>query len=425
MKSLLLLLAILVLGTSFEFQSETRLPREQDAVLSKGYQKDDGYDVLFVAMLARHGARTPKEYFFNEEEWNGLPKKCMTPEGMRQHYVLGQLMRERYIPSLLSPVPMPEEAYMVSDFSQRTKLSAMSFVLGLYPAYTGQNIASVNEFSAVPPNSDPSITNIVTNMRLPNTSNLPAIGYDFGLIDIKSPIEADLLFNADDETVCKRVTHYLDDIKATDDYKNAKGYLDANVWQPLVDIVNSQTTSFKLKSNDMSFGTADDVYDSYISTQFAHLPNFDFPENILAGLKQTLNYNKYHYHFGNDHLRNASVTMIFEDIGDRMKKVIDQKSSAKKFAGYFGHDHNFYSYLIIFLGTDQALALKYPNAPFGANLVFELLKSKTDQQNYVRVRYNDDILKLQQCKSEPCAWQEFAQIIDDTIIDNLADWCNS
>lgn len=400
------------------------LENEPTTSNEKYYVKDDTYQVLFVAILARHGARTPASYFFNQADWNNLPLKCITPEGMRMHYVLGNLMRERYIPSLLPATPEPGLTYFVADYSQRTKFSVMSFMMGLYPAYTGQNINSNNEFTAVPPNPDPSIQNIAKNMRLSNTTKLPALGFNYGMIEIDSPIKATLLFNADDDTVCKQVKTYLSNIKATTDYKNTETYLNTTYWQPLVDIINSQAKSFQLKHSEISFGVVDDLYDSYVSTQFEQLPNFNIPSNILAGMVQTLTYDKYYYSFGDSHVRNASVSLIFSDIGKRMGDVVSGKSSAKKFAVYLGHDHNIYSYLIIFLGVDSASKLKYANPPFAANLAFELLKSKTNSQLYVRVMYNDLILKLQQCQSEPCTWTEFSKVVDDSVIDKLSDFCD-
>lgn len=187
-----------------------------DPFQSTGYIKDDAYDVEWVGLLTRHGARTPKTYYFDQQEWGKTPMGYLTPEGMRQHNVLGQLMRQRYNQSPLPSQPEATQVYVVSDYYQRCHLSAMAFILGLYPDNTGENIASKNEFTAVPPNPDPEVQEIVQDMRLSGSStSLPAILYNFGLVNIDSYENKNLMFSAEKHSVCKSVNYYFDQITST------------------------------------------------------------------------------------------------------------------------------------------------------------------------------------------------------------------
>ena len=101
--------------------------------------------ILFAFQINRHGARAPYLGVKNgldvyKEIW--LKNGELSDIGKRQLYLLGVKVRKRYIKkyNLLSENYNPQEIYIKSTDSNRTIESTYSFLQGLYPSGTGQNI---------------------------------------------------------------------------------------------------------------------------------------------------------------------------------------------------------------------------------------------------------------------------------------------
>jgi len=83
--------------------------------------------------MVRHGARAPlmQEYTTNFTVTTGM----LTPQGMRQRYLLGRYARERYTEKykLLDSDYNEGQIFIQSTDVNRTIQSAYSELLGLYP----------------------------------------------------------------------------------------------------------------------------------------------------------------------------------------------------------------------------------------------------------------------------------------------------
>jgi hypothetical protein len=97
-------------------------------------------ELLFVQVLWRHGDRAPMFNYptdpHNESTWPGGYGE-LTELGMRQQYTLGKLLRQKYItsdPPFLSARYTPKEIYIRSTDVNRTMISAMSNLAGMFPA---------------------------------------------------------------------------------------------------------------------------------------------------------------------------------------------------------------------------------------------------------------------------------------------------
>lgn len=81
----------------------------------------------------RHGARAP----FNDDNIDKFPvsEGMLTPQGMRQRYLLGRHTKERYTKTydLLSEEYDASEIYVQSTNVNRTMQSGYSELMGLYP----------------------------------------------------------------------------------------------------------------------------------------------------------------------------------------------------------------------------------------------------------------------------------------------------
>lgn len=89
--------------------------------------------LAFVFEVVRHGARTPISDVALDQFT--VSEGMLTPEGMRQRYLLGRYNRQKYIEEtgFLSEIYDPEEFFIQSTNVNRTMQSGYSELLGLYP----------------------------------------------------------------------------------------------------------------------------------------------------------------------------------------------------------------------------------------------------------------------------------------------------
>lgn len=113
--------------------------------------------MVFAFELVRHGARAP----FNDLVIDEFPvsEGNLTPQGMRERYLLGRHSRERYVDTynLLSAQYNEDEIYVQSTNVNRTMQSGYSELMGLYPPgttterLTEQMVEAVESGPASPP----------------------------------------------------------------------------------------------------------------------------------------------------------------------------------------------------------------------------------------------------------------------------------
>jgi len=100
-------------------------------------EKNESQETLkLVHLLFRHGDRTPCNFYptdpyKDESLWPVSPGQ-LTPTGKMMHFKLGQWLRERYS-GFLSEKYIPDEIKVRSTDIDRTLMSAMSNLAGLYP----------------------------------------------------------------------------------------------------------------------------------------------------------------------------------------------------------------------------------------------------------------------------------------------------
>ena len=98
-------------------------------------------ELLMVVEVFRHGARGPLYENLDYSNWSA--PGLLTAVGMRQHFLLGDALRTRYIKnqSFLSSSYNHTELYIRSTDVDRTIESAQAHLLGLYPFGTGPNLS--------------------------------------------------------------------------------------------------------------------------------------------------------------------------------------------------------------------------------------------------------------------------------------------
>lgn len=150
-----LLLLLLLSGAAVATSSAAREQRQ--------------HKLLFVAELCRHGDRTP----LGESPTDVLPVSRwpegvgqLTAVGQRAHYDLGQRLRQRYVVDLaFLPGSYSRDAlYVRSTDIDRTLMSAMSQLMGLYPADKNASTYDVREKFGHPPR-DASVAGLPNGVR--------------------------------------------------------------------------------------------------------------------------------------------------------------------------------------------------------------------------------------------------------------------
>lgn len=96
---------------------------------------ENGFTVKYVFSCIRHGARSPHNITKDgidqfDFKWN-IPSGELMTAGQRQHYALGLLFREKYDGFIDRQVKYGD-TYIVSTNFNRTIMSALSFIQGLY-----------------------------------------------------------------------------------------------------------------------------------------------------------------------------------------------------------------------------------------------------------------------------------------------------
>jgi len=94
-------------------------------------------ELLAVTVMFRHGDRTPIDSYPNDpykgqQYWPVGPGQ-LTPRGKRMHFHVGQYLRRRYGDKILREQYNATDIYVRSTDVDRTLMSAMSNLAGLYP----------------------------------------------------------------------------------------------------------------------------------------------------------------------------------------------------------------------------------------------------------------------------------------------------
>ena len=99
--------------------------------------------VIFVFEHFRHGARSPSDLFEDDldlmkEKWDGVQE--LTNVGLRQEYLLGHFIRNKY-PNLINYNKYnPKEIEVLSTMANRTIMSARAQINGIFNNTTSEKI---------------------------------------------------------------------------------------------------------------------------------------------------------------------------------------------------------------------------------------------------------------------------------------------
>ena len=106
---------------------------------------------ILSIVFSTSGARYPT---YEKFDWIKGRGHRLSAAGMRQHYLLGQIFRKRYIEdsNFLSPTYNSSEIKVMGTSSERTQASAQAQMMGLFTPGTGKTINDEDVQRAHPPN---------------------------------------------------------------------------------------------------------------------------------------------------------------------------------------------------------------------------------------------------------------------------------
>ena len=354
-------------------------------------QKEDSNEkLLFVLEHFRHGARGSYKSFdyklwkdiFNEE-WKGAGE--LTPLGMRQHYLLGKSVRNKY-KNFISNEFNPNEIYIISTDVNRTLISAYSHLLGIY------NITNVNKNGYINNKNYSDIINNKINDEEKNYKIFPIHIYN----------EKDLKFQLYRTEVCPGFEQFIKKIRESEGMKK--------IYKDVFDKTNTIFGKYLTKYIDQKlidnydykayFNALKPVCDSFIADNFdgriiedlskTGINMDEFNEHCLNISLITVYYNYY----GNPVEKSVEfgISPTFRDIFAFMDKRINLDkennpdkiiSSSPKFVIISSHDVSLAAFDLFF---KNRFNIDYKRADYANNQIFELWKR--DEKYYFKYLIN-------------------------------------
>lgn len=336
--------------------------------------------VLFVFEVFRHGARGPlylknnldvlNQYWDNEQE--------LTYSGMREHYLLGQTLRQRYIfnNSLINPNFNPNEIYLYVTDRNRTIQTAYSQLSGLFP-YRSEFLSESQKTMAVPPMNVTDLENIQNFLGgSPLQNNFQTL--PMHVFDNYHPFNLAYKCSKGISKITK------------DNQANMKGEIDQ--------VMNDFNTQFK-ESLKKSLNKTDDHFkkwsqlcdysDAFISDDFekrdmnylsVDLEKFNQSVKAINGLDWKI--------FDNTSIiAKVTVTPTVRQMISYMNTQI-KGSSGPKMVLFSAHDTNIALWLNFLKSALNLTDLHFNNIVFASNVILELNKNDDSDSYYVNVLYN-------------------------------------
>lgn len=382
-----------------------------------------------VIEVFRHGAREPLKATFDSSNWEEI-NGDLTNTGIRQHYLLGRELRYRYIESqsFLSESFNQSEIYIRSTNLNRTIMSALSHLHGLYPLGTGPSFPEdYNTDLANPP-----LEKINFFVKDLGFDTLP---YRFQTIPLHIVDEHDdtLLLTA---FVCKNNKLFRSQLQKSQQYKNFNREF-SNSFNKLASLLNvKRETNWTITSVTSNFigNIICDIFQNNPITK-----NFD--KKLLEEL-YFINEIEFLYTGAglNDQVKLLSSPFL-EELISIFKNKINDKDFQKKFYFFSAHDTTITPLMVALNFTnwncvwnkkkniqDQYLNCEEGFPPFASNLLFELhsIDSAGEEQEkkyFIKIIYNGKEMNLCEKLLKTCDWDEFNYRIQNYIIKNFENEC--
>lgn len=339
-----------------------------------------------VIEIFRHGAREPVYDYYNPDYFSS--KGELTSVGMRQHYVLGSTLRKEYIEKLhfLSEHYNASEIRVYSTNYNRTIMSAMSQLYGLYPLGTGSTIPFKIYDSNLwypPYNIERSDFDSLLNESLP---------YQFQPIPIHVFNENNILYQE-----CPNREKIAKERLESKEVKT----LNKEIQENMLELANS----YNLTKEDLNIESVKGIYDVYQNYLYA---GFDIPISVTSDLYTNMSFiydiTYQILYLGNERQKKIESSQFLKELitlFDNKLKGIEKM----KWIMYSAHDTTLLSILAGLNLTNYECLLEYRKEnkkpdlncfsypTYASNLFFELFQNDLTDEYYVKIKYNGNIIK--------------------------------
>lgn len=348
--------------------------------------------VFFVA-VTRHGARSPIDFmeWDHAENWpNGEGQ--LTAEGLRQEYLIGQYLNDRYITKnqLLSPKYDESEIIFYSSNAPRTIQSASATAYGLYP--TNRNTESKKKF--LPP------LNITTSLHKNNIYS----------IDISEFIQIHTSYQIIDpilrpDKTCQEYISHIERMRNSQTMKK--------IFHKYPEVVEGIKKYFKVDDRK-AFDLFLKVHDSVLSNEFMgfKVPD-EFDSKWMERAEVAHVEMKYFKLYEPDYVARFVGSKFLNELAKLFSQVVDGNEKSKGVV-YSAHDTTIMNIL-------SSLRYKVDKLPgFGSLLLFEL--DKTQNRYSVNVIYNGEPVTISELQMNP-DFSEFLEYINMRALKDPALGC--
>ena len=355
-------------------------------------QEEQEGKLLFVLEHFRHGARgSYKSFDYTEwkdilnEKWKGAGE--LSNLGMRQHYLLGVSIRNKY-KDFISDVFNPNEVFIISSDVNRTLISAKSHLLGIYNKTnisTRGSIKNKNYSSIINDRISGEEEQLINRIFPIHIYDNKDLKYQLYRSEVCPGFEAFIKKISDSEEMKKMIIDVFEETNKNFG-ENLKKYID----QKIIDNKDYNSYFSRLKA----------ICDTFIADYFDGRTLEDLDKtgiNMEAFNHHCLNIsliNVYFSYYGKPLEKSAQfgISPMFRDIFEFMEKRIklDKENnsnkitpSAPKYVIVSGHD---VSLAAFDLYLENKFNITYTRADYANNQIFELWKK--EDKYYIRYLIN-------------------------------------
>jgi len=339
----------------------------------------------------------------------------LTPSGFRQHLMIGDELRNRYVKgmpksqNLLSPIFNPEEVYVRSTQVKRTIQSAYSQLLGMFPLGTAEELRFDQIDVAIPPLEISDLEDITTEL------GIDAIQEGMQPVPVKNYGEYidSLIAYGGCPYMMNEYYRRIDDPKVWQEYDDH--------FRPL--IFSQIAKAFNLSEDDLSFMTIYKYPDSLFAEEFEGvLKRYNFTEEEWS-IVRSMQIPLFLPRLSSLSRKILSLRYIFpilelmkSRMGQDYNKELLKSFGTPKFLLFSSHDYHL-SHIMQLLNPEN---FQLEHVEFASILLFELHRRDTkacrdsseDACYYVKAIFNDIQLKLPGCSSIDCSFNEFRGYIE-------------
>ena len=347
--------------------------------------------VFFVA-ITRHGSRSPEKFapWDNNERWPEGPG-MLTAEGLRQEYLLGVNLKQRYQNNfgLISSDYIPGQIEIYSSYYNRTQLSAKGISYGLFQGSSIQEPRGVT----LP---FPSIITSKYKDKITSSVALPIMMNKYTINGMLVP-----------QTICEEYVEYI---------KKKLSTVEMNrIYMRYDDLILTIANYLKVNRKQARL-RFDEFYDSVYCNNFM---GFEIPGQFTWNwLKRAmkLHVEKYMYlKHEPDYFAKFPGNLLLSKISELLQDRVNGKYIAKKGVIYSAHDSTIQN-LLVALGL-----FDWKHPPLASLMQIELLVNGEGKYQ-VRIIYNDKELFLTD-KKTTVDFSEFQEFVKTrTFVDN-SDAC--